>query len=144
MNLNALAVVKFVASGVVGIGTGKIVGKIIKNNVTPETLIDKVTVLAAGWVIAGIATNATKKYTDDMVDDVVKAATVVVDKVKTDNKLNRINRFESTFEKEGLDPSKFKRNDSDKWVPIKDTDTKPTEAFREEDRPIGVDNPADS
>lgn len=118
MRFNALKVIKFVASGVVGIGTGKIVSGIIKSHVTPETLIDKTSITAAAWVISGMATKATKKYTDDAIDDVAKIITDYIDDFKTQAKLNRINNDESTFEQEGLDSEKFEKNDDGKWQKI--------------------------
>lgn len=106
-SVNALSAVKFVASGVVGIGAGKIVGKIIKNNVSPETLIDKVTVVSASWVISGIVTTATKKYTNEMIDETYNGVVGIVDKFKLDAKLGRISRGESTFETEGLNSADY-------------------------------------
>lgn len=116
MQFNKIAVAKFLASAVVGIGTGKIVGKIIKNNIQPETLLDKVTVTAAAWVIAAIATERTKKYTDDTIDSVVKSTNDAIYKIKTTQKLGRISRGESTFEDEGLKESDFTKNDKGGWV----------------------------
>lgn len=120
MGFNALTVAKFVVSGVVGIGTGKIVGKVIKTHVTPETLIDKVTVTAAAWVIGAIATERTKTYTNDMIDDVVQQGSRVVNDVKLSGKLGRINRQQSSFEEEGLDRTEFERNPNNgRWQKIK-------------------------
>ncbi len=116
---NALSVIKFAASAVVGVGTAKIVGKVIKDHVTPETLIDKVTVTAAAWVISGIATTATKKYVNETVDDIATTVTETIDNFKVDGKLGRINREESTFEQEGLSSNDFVLDiESDKWKRI--------------------------
>lgn len=109
---NALSAVKFVASSLVGVGTGKIVSGIIKNNVTPETLLDKVTVLGAAWVIGGMATKATKTFTDETIDDVAKGVSGVVAALKLKSKIDKVNRGESTIEEEGLDPEKYQ------WDPI--------------------------
>lgn len=130
MSFSKLSAAKFVVSGVVGIGTGKIVGKIIKAHVTPETIIDKVTTTAAAWVIAAIATERTKKYTDDVIDDIANQATLVIDKFKTSEKLARVNRGESTIEKEGLDPTKFRQGSDGRWVRAEIIDS---EVSQEED-----------
>lgn len=124
MNFSAVGVAKLVVSGLVGIGTGKIVANVIKNHITPETLIDKVTVTAAAWVIGAIATEATKDYTDELVDTISEAITSVIDKVKTNQKLSRINKGESTVEEEGLDPDLFERDENNVWIvrdPAKNT-----------------------
>ena len=117
MKINPLSLAKFAASAIVGIGTGKIVGAIIKDAVKPEKLIEKITVGAASWVIAGIATEATKKYTNEMIDDVAKAVNAVVDTVKLNGKINRVNAGLSTLEEEGLNQAEFEKNDEGKWVP---------------------------
>lgn len=115
MSFSKLNVAKVLISGIVGIGTGRIVQQIIKNNITPTSTIDKVTVLSAAWVIGGIASEATKSYTNNMIDDMAKTATKVIDKFKLDAKLGRINRGESDFETEGLDVTKFRQNPDNKW-----------------------------
>lgn len=120
MNINPLSVVKLVASGVVGIGTGKIVGKIIRDHVQPETVIDKVTVTAAAWVIAGIATRATKEYTNVTIDETVETVKDHIKNIKLYEKVARINTGNSTFLKEGLHPDLFEKNKKNKWVPVKD------------------------
>lgn len=127
MNFSKLGVAKILISGVVGIGTGKIVGKVIKNNISADTLVDKVTVTAAAWVIGAIATERTKAYTNDMIDDLAKNACEIIDKVKLADKLGRINRNQSTFQNEGLNISDFHKNENGKWVPNEpkiDTDEK--------------------
>lgn len=125
MNLSVVGLTKFVVSGLVGVGTGKIVSQLIKSTITPETVLDKVTVTAAAWVIGAIATETTKKYSDEMVDSVSEVITTVVNRVKTGLKLGRINRGEKTFEEEGLDPESFKQDEKHRWV-IKDKDDLPT------------------
>lgn len=119
MSLTALKVAKFAVSGLVGIGTGKIVGAVIKNHVTPETTIDKVTVTAAAWVISAMVTKATKNATNEMIDDAVKTAVEVVDNFKENAKLGRINRKESNFEKEKLDVNNYEKDEAGNWHPIK-------------------------
>lgn len=125
MQFNTLSVVKFAVSSVIGFGTGKIITNVVKNNVRPETVVDKVTVIAAAWVISGIATTATKKYTNDMIDDAVEGATELIGKFKQSAKLGRINRGESTFKDENLNENDFEKVD-DKWVPINTIDASTT------------------
>lgn len=118
---NALKIAKFAASTVVGLGTGKIVGKVIKQHVTPENIIDKVTVTAAAWVIGAMATQATKNATDKMIDDAAETVQKVVKMGEDSRKLAKINRKESTFEAEGLDQSRY-REENGRWVRISDED----------------------
>jgi hypothetical protein len=113
MQFNALSVAKLVTSTVVGVGAGKIVKNIIKHNVdAPETLIDKVSLLAGGWVLSGIVTTATKKYTDEAIDDIAKTVVNLKKALQLKSKIDRINRGESTIAGEGLDPQKYH------WDPV--------------------------
>jgi hypothetical protein len=74
---------------------------------------------AAIWVIGGVATQTTKQYSDKLVDDVAKAGVEIVDHFKKTAKLGRINRNESTFEQEGLDPEDFVQDPiTKKWSQI--------------------------
>lgn len=114
MSFSKLAVAKFVASGVVALGTSKIVKSVIAAHVKPETLLDKVTVTAAAWVISGIATTRTQAYTDETVEKTVENVTNVINKLKINSKIAKINEKLSTFEKEGLDPDDFEEVDG-KW-----------------------------
>lgn len=124
-----LSVVKYIATGIVGIGTGKIVGNIIKNNVPINSLADRITVTAASFIITGLVTQATKNHTDEMIDNVVGTVTKVVDNVKTSAKIDKVNRGESTIDEEGLDVSKLQRNDQGKWEKIKDFDIPTTDGW---------------
>jgi hypothetical protein len=116
MPFNALSAAKFVVSGIVGLGTGKIVGKIIKDHVTPDTLIEKVTVTAAAWAISGLVTKHTKQYTDDMIDETVETVTKITEKVKSGLTLAKVNRGEMTFQESGLNPEEFIQNEKGEWV----------------------------
>lgn len=119
----ALTAVKFVVSGVVGIGTGKIVSGIVKDHVNPETLIDKVTIAGATWAFGGIAASATKKFTNDAIDEIYNGVNDTIAKMKEAQKLTRINKSESTFEAEGLDQTRFRKEPTTgKWVAISDED----------------------
>lgn len=123
MGFTKLGVAKFIVSGIVGIGTGKIVGRIIREHITPETLIDKITVTAAAWVIGAVATEMTKSYTHDTIDQVVETVTTTIDRFKTNEKLNRVNKGESTFEQEGLDPARFQKDENNVWTFSKEKET---------------------
>lgn len=114
--LTAVSAVRNAVSVVVGIGTGKIVGQIIKNNITPETLRDKVTVTAASWAIGAMVGSATKKFTEKEFDTAVEQGTKLFNKFKQSSKLARVNTGQSTFEEEGLNPSEFEKNKEGKWV----------------------------
>lgn len=108
MNITALSAIKFGVSGIVGIGTGKVVGKIIRNNAGDVTnLIDKVSMTAATWVISGIATTAAKKFTNDSIDDIYTTVKGQIDHFKLSAKLSRISDKKSTFEAEGLNKDDY-------------------------------------
>lgn len=107
MEFSKLGVAKFVASAIVGVGTGKIISKIVKDHVTPETIVDKIAVTAAVWALGGVVGEATKTYTNNMIDETVGAVAGVVNQFKESAKLDRISRGESTYEKEGLDPEDY-------------------------------------
>lgn len=78
MDLNALKITKLVACGIVGAGTGKIVKAIIKNNIQPEKLFDRVTVVAATSIISSVVARETKRHTDGLIDDIAKFVTNLV------------------------------------------------------------------
>ena len=118
MQITKLGVAKFLVSGVVGIGTGKIVGSIIRHHVKPTTLIDKVSIAAATVVISAIASDRTKDYTNEWIDDLVGKVSEVKNQIQIQQKLQRINSNQSTFEDEGLDPSDFRQDENGKWKPI--------------------------
>lgn len=67
--MNKLDLAKSAVSIVVGAGTSKIVGSIIKNNVSPEKLTDKVTIAAATFVVGAMVADATSMYTNAKIDE---------------------------------------------------------------------------
>lgn len=69
--MNKLDLVKFATSVVVGAGTSRIVGGIVKNNTSPEKLHQAVAVVAGTWVLSGIVADVSKKYTDAKIDEAV-------------------------------------------------------------------------
>jgi len=64
-------IAKCVVSVVVGSGTTKIVSAVIRNNVSPEKITDKVTIAAGSVVLGLMAADATKNYTDAKIDEAV-------------------------------------------------------------------------
>jgi hypothetical protein len=75
--MTKLELLKTITSTIVGIGTGKIVHGIISTNVDTESPVDKTTVFAASFVIGGMAAEATKQYTDRMIDEVADLFTSI-------------------------------------------------------------------
>lgn len=121
MKINALSVVKFAVSAVVGMGTGKIVSKIIKDHIRPETLIDKAAVAAATFVIAAMATEATKDYTNNFIDETVEGGKKIVKAVKDNKAIVKLNRGEITLEESGLDPETVYKDSDGVWRFLKPT-----------------------
>ena len=72
--MNYIAIAKTVTSTVVAIGTTKIINTIVRNNVAPGTLTDKVTVTAGSAVLGFMVADAAKKYTDATIDQLVAIA----------------------------------------------------------------------
>ena len=81
MSFSKIGLVKGAAKLVVGLGVGKIVKDVIKNNVSaPESVVSKVTIYAATSVIVAVATTHTDKYVDDAIDGLIKVYDAVVKK----------------------------------------------------------------
>lgn len=142
-----LDALKWVTSTVVGLGAGKVVKQIIQEHAKPDNVRDKVAITAATWVISGIVTTAAKKYTEQSIDDAVALVGKGIDWYKTSEKLSRINRGETDFEKEGLDQTRFRKNDNGKWVRISEEDWQHNQGTAEEPveaapivRKLGDDN----
>lgn len=113
-----LGIAKAVISGAVGIGAGKIAKDIIKNHTKPDTLFDKITIIAGTWAIAGLMTSVATKYTNATIDTTVEQVMHIREQFEEAAKLGRINRKESTFEQEGLNVDNFTRNDKGRWVRV--------------------------
>ena len=62
-------IAKRVVSVVVGIGTTKIVSSIIQSTTNPESVTDKVAVIASSYVLGSMAVEATRNYTDTKIDE---------------------------------------------------------------------------
>lgn len=65
-------IAKIAVGAIVGSGTTTIVSSIIKNNTQPENVKDQITIAAGGVVIGMMAAQATRKYSDEMIDDITK------------------------------------------------------------------------
>lgn len=68
--MTKLEITKAVTSFVVTSGTTKIVNGIIRNNTNPEKLTDTVSIGAASVVVGMMVGDATKKYTDEKIDEI--------------------------------------------------------------------------
>lgn len=66
--MTKLDIAKAAAKFVVGAGTSKIVHAIIQNNVSPETITEKVTITAASITLGSLAADISAKYTDAKID----------------------------------------------------------------------------
>lgn len=69
--MTKIEIAKTLTSVVVGAGTTKIVAGIVRHNTDPETVADKVTILSGSFVLGSMVADATKKYTDARIDEVV-------------------------------------------------------------------------
>lgn len=67
------AIAKHAVGFVVGVGAGYIVKTIIANNIEPEGFVDKTTTSLATVVIAAMAKQATRQYTDAFIDECIAA-----------------------------------------------------------------------
>jgi hypothetical protein len=63
-----IPIAKKAVSFIVGAGVKTIITTIIKDNVEPDNLAQKVTVVAGTLVVAGIVADASSKYTDAKID----------------------------------------------------------------------------
>lgn len=71
--MNRIDIAKKVTSFVVGTATAAVVKQIILNNTTPEKVTDKAAVMVGCYVLGGIAADASKKWTDAKIDELVEA-----------------------------------------------------------------------
>lgn len=113
------AVVKGLASLVVGSGAAKIAKQMISKFIEPETPWEKLSMTVGSWAIGGMVGFAAANYTEDMVDGAYDKVGRVATRMVTRFKLNKIDRAESTFEAENLNPDEFEKNKKGKWKPIK-------------------------
>ena len=64
-------IAKALTSFVVGAATSTVVKEIVKNNTDPEKVADKAAVIIASYVLGAIAADASKKWTDSKIDEIV-------------------------------------------------------------------------
>lgn len=69
--MKKIDIAKRVTSIVVGIGTSAVVSGVIKTNVPVSNLPMKVAVLVTSAVIGSMASRATTKHSDEMIDEIV-------------------------------------------------------------------------
>lgn len=70
--MQKLDVFKYAARFVVGSGTMTISNAIIRNNVTADSMPQRISIAVASLVIASIASEATREHTDRRIDGVVE------------------------------------------------------------------------
>lgn len=68
--MTKLDITKTVVSTVVGFGTTQIVHGIVRRNTDPENIVDSVAVTAAAVAIGMMASRATKRFTDQTIDEI--------------------------------------------------------------------------
>jgi hypothetical protein len=73
IQIDKIQIAKGVVTFIVGAGTTKIVRSIIQNNTDPDKLVDKIEIASASVVIGMMASNATKQFTDQKIDEIVAA-----------------------------------------------------------------------
>lgn len=71
MNINKIDLTKNIVNAVVGLGVWRLVDGIIENNVETDSKTDKVVAKSTAIVIAAIAKEKTKTYTDRKIDELV-------------------------------------------------------------------------
>jgi len=69
--MTKIELTKTVATFIVGAGTTKIVGGIVRHNTDPKNAADTVAIASATFVIGTMAANQTKQYTDALIDEAV-------------------------------------------------------------------------
>ena len=71
--MKALKITKFVVGAVVAVGAGKIAGHIIRNNVTPRSGFEAVTMATAAFVLCGMVGAMAANESDKQIDEFIKA-----------------------------------------------------------------------
>lgn len=74
-------IAKRIVSGVVAIGTTKIIHGIISSTTDPESATDKVAIFASSVVLGSMAKDLTKKYTDAKIDAAIAWYKTVQNKI---------------------------------------------------------------
>lgn len=84
MTIDKLGLAKNAIGFVVGAGVSKIVHAVITNNISPVTLFDKVTVVSASLVLGSMAREATRKFINRQIDEIVAFVNETRDEMKTE------------------------------------------------------------
>lgn len=71
--MNKIEIAKKVVGLTVQYGSGLIISGIVRSNVAPANIIQKVGVTVGVFAISGAVGNAASKYTDLMIDEIVDA-----------------------------------------------------------------------
>lgn len=82
--MNKIDLLKKTVKLVISVGASTIVKQIIDNNVEPEKTIDKIAVPVASLAIGGAVGQIAGEYTDDMIDEAVKAWKEIKSRNKTE------------------------------------------------------------
>jgi hypothetical protein len=69
--MDKIGFAKKAVSLIVGVGVGKIVGAIVKNNVSPSNPVDTVAVTAGAFVLGAMVADWTEDYTNAKIDKIV-------------------------------------------------------------------------
>lgn len=69
--IDPVKAIKFATSVVIGAGTTTIVHQIISSNVEKDSVKEQVTVPVASLAIGGMVAEATQRYTDAKIDEIV-------------------------------------------------------------------------
>jgi hypothetical protein len=69
--MNKVQIAKTIANVIVGAGTYRLVNGIVENNMETETTTDKVLAQSTSLVIGAMASNVTRSYTDQKIDEIV-------------------------------------------------------------------------
>lgn len=80
--MDKIELTKNIAKIVVGIGTTRIVKRIIQNNVESDGIVDDVTIGSASVVVGMMASGATGAYTDAFIDSIHETLKTVNQEVK--------------------------------------------------------------
>lgn len=71
--MNKIELTKTITKFVVGVSTSATVGAVIRNNVNPENTLQKVEIAIGAATVGAIAAEHAKRFTDQMIDEVVAA-----------------------------------------------------------------------
>lgn len=70
--MDKIAITKKAVSIVVGFTTAKVVKEIIRNNVAPDKVTDKVAIAIASYILGAIAATAASEWSDAKIDELIE------------------------------------------------------------------------